>query len=231
MNETIATTNRTVRETITGEAVATYLQEHPEFFEQYADLLAEIYIPHPHGGRAIPISERQILALRERGKQLETKLREVIRYGEENDAIGEKVHRLAIALLAARDRPTLLAAVAFNLREDFAVPHVALRICGPESSAEPSEGACPSDALREYAEKLTAPYCGAHAPAGIVAELFGEAAPHLKSYSMIPLRTGQTLGVLALASEDAQRFYPEMGTVYLRRIGEIVATALSREVA
>ena len=231
MNETIATTNRTVRETITGEAVATYLQEHPEFFEQYADLLAEIYIPHPHGGRAIPISERQILTLRERGKQLETKLREVIRYGEENDAIGEKVHRLAIALLAARDRPTLLAAVAFNLREDFAVPHVALRICAPESSAEPSDGVCPSDALREYADKLIAPYCGGYAPAHIVTELFGEAAPHLKSYSMIPLRTAQTLGVLALASEDAQRFYPEMGTVYLRRIGEIVATALSREFA
>src|SRR5215213_2547204 len=114
---------------VTSEAVATFLQEHPEFFEQYADVLADIYIPHPHGGRAIPISERQILTLRERCKHLETKLREVIRFGEENDAIGEKVHRLALALLAARDGPTLVNVIDFNLREDFAVPHVALRVC------------------------------------------------------------------------------------------------------
>ena len=54
---------------ITSDGVASFLQEHPEFFEQYADVLADIYIPHPHGGRAIPISERQILTLRERSKQ------------------------------------------------------------------------------------------------------------------------------------------------------------------
>src|SRR6185295_6799616 len=113
---------------MTPDAVASYLKEHPEFFEQYADLLADIYIPHPHGGRAIPISERQILTLRERSKQLETKLRDVIRYGEENDAIGEKVQRLSVALLAARDLSSLAGAVDFNLREDFAVPHVALRL-------------------------------------------------------------------------------------------------------
>src|ERR1041385_1364926 len=109
----------TVHETTTTDAVASYLQKHPEFFEQYADMLADIHIPHPYGGRAIPISERQILTLRERGKQLETKLREVIRYGEENDAIGEKVQRLSIALLAARDLTSLVNAVDFNLREDF----------------------------------------------------------------------------------------------------------------
>src|SRR5688572_22654237 len=100
---------------MTPDAVATYLQDHPDFFERYADTLADIYIPHPHGGRAISISERQILTLRERVKHLESKLREVIQYGEENDAIGEKVHRLAVALISARDLPTLWGAVDFNL--------------------------------------------------------------------------------------------------------------------
>ena len=76
------------------EEVASYLKQHPEFFEDYAEALAEIYIAHPHGGRAISISERQILTLRDRAKQLEGKLREVIQFGEENDAIGEKVHRI-----------------------------------------------------------------------------------------------------------------------------------------
>ena len=38
-------------------------------------------------------------------------------------------------------------------------------------------------------------------------------------------RCGQTaaFGLLALGSEDPQRFFPEMGTLYLRRIGELCA--------
>ena len=39
---------------------------------------------------------------------------------------------------------------------------------------------------------------------------------------------GVPFGILVLASEDPQRFYPEMGTLYLARIGELVAAALSR---
>ena len=34
--------------------------------------------------------------------------------------------------------------------------------------------------------------------------------------------------VLALGSEEPQRFYPEMGTLYLERIGEVAAAALNR---
>jgi uncharacterized protein YigA (DUF484 family) len=210
-------------ETMTPDAVASYLQEHPEFFEQYADLLADIYIPHPHGGRAIPISERQILTLRERGRQLETKLREVIRFGEENDAIGEKVQRLSVALLAARDLATIVNAVDFNLREDFAIPHVALRVWREVPAG--SVLATASAAVRDYVSTLNGPYCGGHVPPEIASELFGEAAPQLKSFSVIALNPGEPFGVLALASEDAQRFYPEMGTVYLKRIGELTAAA------
>jgi uncharacterized protein YigA (DUF484 family) len=222
----MTTTRDNVRDNITGEAVATYLKEHPEFFEVYADLIADIHIPHPHGGRAIPISERQILTLRERARQLEQKLREVIRYGEENDAIGEKVHRLTVALLNAHEASTLVAAITFNLREDFAIPHVALRVWGGSKAAKIAE---PTHAVRDYAAGLAGPYCGSHPPADVVSDLFGETAPQLKSFSIVPLRSGELNGVLALASEDAQRFYPEMGTVFLRRIGELVATALSRE--
>ena len=212
--------------TMTPDAVASYLKEHPEFFEDYADLLADIYIPHPHGGRAIPISERQILTLRERSRQLETKLREVIRFGEENDAIGEKVQRLSVALLAARDLATIVSAVDFNLREDFAVPHVSLRVWGetpPDSQLKAASGA-----LRDYAAALAVPYCGGHVPPEIVAELFGEAASQLKSFSVIALPSEHAFGVLGLASEDPQRFYPEMGTVYLNRIGGLAAAALQR---
>ena len=74
-----------------ANAVADYLQEHPEFFAKYADVLAEIYVPHPHDGHAIPIAERQIVTLREKNGQLESKLQELIKFGAENDSISEKL--------------------------------------------------------------------------------------------------------------------------------------------
>jgi uncharacterized protein YigA (DUF484 family) len=208
------------------EDVAGYLQQHPEFFEQYADALAEISIPHPHGGRTISISERQILTLREKGKQLEGKLREIIQFGEQNDAIGEKMHRLALALLGARDIGAVVNSVYHNLREDFAVPHVVLRVWRSDGGADLPEFSPVSGAVRDFAASLTHPYCCAHAMVDTAA-LFGEAAPHLRSFSYVPLRDGDAFGLVALASEDPQRFYPEMGTLYLKRLGELIAAALA----
>lgn len=203
--------------------VAAYLKEHPEFFENYAEIVADVFIPHPHGGRAISIGERQILTLRERSKQLENKLTEMIQFGEENDVIGEKVHRLTLALIGVRDVPALLHAVDFNLREDFAVPHVALRLWHEgAAAAEPI-----SETTRSFAAGLLHPHCGP-LPMADTAAFFGEAAPLLKSYAYVPLRGRDTFGLLALASEDVQRFYPEMGTLYLTRIGEVIAACLLR---
>lgn len=208
------------------EEVAEYLKQHSEFFEQYADLLAEIFIPHPHGGRAIAISERQIVTLREKNKQLESKLGELIRFGEENDAIGEKVHRMCLALIRAQDLDSLLDAVYYNLREDFAVPHAAIRIWGANQPSLPECGQV-SGELKLFAESLANPSCGARAMFES-ADWFGEDGPRLRSFAFVPLRGSQTLGLLALASEDPQRFYPEMGTLYLKRLGDLITAALAR---
>jgi hypothetical protein len=71
-----------------ADEIARYLQDHPKFFEEYADLLAQLYIPHPHGGRTISITERQILTLREGQSCWKASWRDdPLR--RENDAIGE----------------------------------------------------------------------------------------------------------------------------------------------
>jgi uncharacterized protein YigA (DUF484 family) len=210
-----------------SEEVAAWLKEHPEFFEQYTDLLSELQIPHPHGGRAIPLAERQTLALREKNKQLEGKLREVIQFGEENDAISEKVHRLSAALLAAADLRGVLNALYLGLREDFAVPHVALRVWRASRHVDLPEFAPVSEATREFSGGLAHPHCSGHAAVDTAA-LFGEAGAHLRSFSYMPLRDAETFGLLVLASEDPQRFYPEMGTLYLKRLGDLVGAAVAR---
>lgn len=210
-----------------ASAVADYLKKNPAFFEDYADVVAQIFVPHPHGGHAIPIAERQMLALRDRAYELEQKLHELIRHGTENDAIGEKLHRSTLALFAAPDLETTLAVLSHTLKEDFGVPQVAMRLWSDvPPDVQLAEFASTSEGVREYADRLRAPYCGPEA-ALESHEWFGvEAAP--KSFAYLPLRTQTTFGMLALASDDAYRFHAGMGTVYLLRLAELASVAIAR---
>ncbi|MBU1214313.1 MAG: DUF484 family protein [Gammaproteobacteria bacterium] len=199
-----------------SEDVARYLQDHPEFFEQNAEMLAEINLPHPHGGRTISLSERQMLTLREKVKSLEKKLRELLEYAKENDALQLKVHRFNCALFGPHDRDTLQNLVIQSLNEIFAVPHVALHLW----KSEP-----PSSEVLAFADEQALPVCTHHAVAD-TQSWFGESGGHLRSFAYLPLRVnGQTIGLLVLGSEDKERFYPEMGTVFLQRIAETLGSA------
>lgn len=212
---------------IQPDDVARYLQDNPKFFEDYAELLAHLYIPHPHGGRTISITERQILTLREKCRALEGKLGELIHFGEDNDAISAKVHRLSVALLSAPDFEQTAQALDFHLREDFAVPHVAVRLWDVPAQ-DRIEFREVSEQTRISAAGLVYPFCG---PAGSheSVQWFGEDAQHVRSLAIVALRReGATIGMLALGSEDPERFYPDMGTIYLVRIGELAAAAFVR---
>ena len=205
---------------------ARFLRANPQFFDQNPELLETIHVPHPYGGRAIPLAERQTVALREKAKQLEGKLAELIKFGEENDAISEKVHRLAVALVGARDFPALARSLYFHLREDFAVPHVVLRVWGKAVPADFEEALEVDAKQREHASLMAAPQCGP-AQGNLFTAWFRDAADHIRSIALVPLGQTTVFGLLALGSEDPQRFYPEMGTLYLRRIGELTAAGVT----
>lgn len=206
--------------TINAAQMVEFLGQHPDFFNQYPDLLTTLSITHPHGTHAISITERQVLSMRDKVQLLEGKLTELIRFGEENDSISEKMHRLTLDIISARELSGLFAALDRHLREGFAVPHHAVRIWNtPEQTV--------SEKLRSEVDAQLHPSCGAlrHEEAS---EWFGEAAAHLKSFAAIPLRGEHTVGLLVLASEDPRRFYPEMGTLHLTRLGQLVGAALTR---
>jgi uncharacterized protein YigA (DUF484 family) len=210
-----------------SQDVAKYLLEHPEFFEQYADLLASIEVPHPYGGHAIPLSERQVLSLRDKSRMLEGKLRELVQFGESNDVISDRVHRISLALMAAPDAPGLVACARRDLREDFGVPAVALRLWGVAALAGTAEADEVSDEARIFAESLSSPYFSERPMFESAAWLEGGDA-ELRAFVYVPLRAERPLGVLTMASPDPARFAPDMGSLYLTRLGELVSMALKR---
>ncbi|MEW6163908.1 MAG: DUF484 family protein [Pseudomonadota bacterium] len=213
---------------LTAKDVAQFLKDHPDFFNQYADALAQITIPDPHGGRAVSITERQMGSLRDQVKRLENKLAELIRFGEENDVLSGKAHRLDVALAGATDAEAVLRALYAHLGGDFAVPHVAVRLWGVAGDPAAPEFTPMSVAAHEFAATLKRPYCGSGSGPDVLG-WFGERGAQVRSLALVALRRGpETFGLLALGSEEPQRFYPEMGTLYLERIGEVAAVALAR---
>jgi uncharacterized protein YigA (DUF484 family) len=111
----------------------------------------------------------------------------------------------------------------------FQIPHVIVRIWHADA---PSESPAPEFTpvtveLTQFVEAMTAPYVGGH-PVYETNLWFGEHAPHLRSYAMVPLKTDRIFGVLLLASENSERFYTGMGTMFLSRIGDVFAYALAK---
>jgi len=60
---------------------------------------------------------------------------------------------------------------------------------------------------------------------------FGQEQPAIQSFAYVKLAAENFNGLMVLASEDEERFYPEMGTLYLQRLGDIASAAIARYVA
>ena len=216
---------------MTDDDVAQYLTAHPDFFQHYPEVLARLSVPHLQEGAAVSLVERQSTILREKVRALELRLAEMLRHGEENDAIADRIVRWARALLAQTDPAGLPQAAIDELMRQFDVPYGALRLWGvaPAYAALPCAQPVSGDIVR-LASSMQAPFCGANV--GFEAADWMAPDPEaVRSLAMMPLRVGDdaaAFGLLALGSPDAERFHITMGTAFLARIGELASAALSR---
>jgi len=105
-----------------ADAVARFLMEHPSFLEDHPELLSSMQLSHQSGARTVSLMERQVDVLRQRYKALELRLADLLRHGEENDAITSRLHQWTRPLLLVRDPAELPDRITQGLHERFAVP-------------------------------------------------------------------------------------------------------------
>jgi uncharacterized protein len=209
------------------DEIKNYLKIHPEFFEKNAGLLAEIQLPSPHGSGAISLAERQQLAQRDKIDALKERFAELVLNAQENDAIANKIHALNIELHKAKSFDEIEQLISSLLPEHFNLSDTCLRIWAnpidPEDTANLVFSEVPEE-TKIWIASLAHPYCGL-STALVAEDWFIEPA---SSIALIPLKLKESIGFLALASDDANRFYADMGTDFLTKIGEILSAALSR---
>jgi uncharacterized protein YigA (DUF484 family) len=224
--------NNATTHPITENDIANYLANTPDFFERHAELLATVQLSSPHSARAVSLQERQAGMLREKIKALEHRVMDMIRNANDNVMLSDKLISWAGSLFRVSDAMTLPAKMVEQIGQRFSVPQVAIKVwdVAPQF-AQASFALGVSDDAKLFTSSLTEPFCGVNT--GFEAARWLDEPMAASSLALLPLRSGAeagstAIGLLVLASPDAQRFNSNMGTEFLARIAELASAALSR---
>lgn len=223
---------------LSEEAVAYYLETHPEFFERHSALLTSMSLSHLNSGSAVSLIEKQVELLRERNHKIERKLADYVETARGNDVLAEKIHRLGLGLLRADSLESCLKEVETSLREDFASDQSILILIQddkPELKALANAGrflkvaSSDSTDVRGFDSLFEngRPRCG-QVRDSLRDFMFGQGTDEIGSAALIPLFHEHPLGVLAVGSTDARHFHPGMSTDFLTRLGALLSMALQR---
>lgn len=207
--------------------VADFLSSNPQFFLDHPEVFASLRVPNPHGGQAISLSERQIVTLRERTRELEWQLSALSHNARTNEAIADSLSLWTQRLLGEAHAELIPGAIAMGLAETFELDGVALRVWGLPGLPQTGYGEPVSEDIHTFADSLKVPFCGRDTEFDAATWLPEKPA----SLALIALRLspdGASVGLLVLGSKDPERFDPSKGVAFLTTIGELAQAALMR---
>ena len=209
--------------------IAAWLRRHPAFLQQFPDLALTLVVPREQGSAA-SLAGYQLEILRDKNRELSRRLQELFANAHENERLAVRTHQLTLALMKQNHAAGTARAMAANLEEDFSGDLVRMVFFAPV------EGLANSDWLQTLAEddprlvpfrdclKDGEPICGRLQPEKN-ALLYGMRAEDVASSALLPI-PGR--GLIAVGSRDANRFFPGMGTLFLRMMGDAFDTAMRR---
>jgi uncharacterized protein YigA (DUF484 family) len=216
-------------DTISANEVAAFLRRNPRFLDDYPDLALGLKVPREEG-RATSLASYQLDVLRDKNRELNKRLQELFHVAQENERLTVRTHQLVLALMRARDAAETLKSMVASLTEDFQGELVRVLLHAPVARLD---GADWLQVLPRNAALLAAfeeffanaePLCG-RLQQNKLDVLFGARVHEVQSCALLPL--GER-GLVAIGAHDPNRFYPGMGTLFLRLMGDTLIAALAR---
>jgi uncharacterized protein len=216
-------------EKLGAHEVAAWLRRHPAFLQQFPDLALTLVVPRENGPAA-SLASYQLEVLRDKNRELSRRLQELFGNAQENERLAVRTHQLTLALMKQASAADTLRAMAASLAEDFQgdlVRIVAFEAVDGIDDADwlqvIAEGDARLSGFRDLAESGE-PVCGRLHP-DKNALLYGVRAEEVQSSALLVL---PGTGLVAVGSRDPNRFFPGMGTLFLRMMGEALTAALQR---
>lgn len=217
------------QEKLGAHEVATWLRRHPRFLQQFPDLAASLVVPREEGSAA-SLASYQLEVLRDKNRELARRLQELSANALDNERLSVRTQQLTLALMRQETAADTVRAFAASLAEDFSGDLVRVVLFEPVDGLDPAEWLqviAQDDArLQPFQDFLASgePLCGRLQPQKH-AMLYGDAADQVQSSALLAM---PGVGLVAVGSHDGNRFFPGMGTLFLRMMGESLATALAR---
>ena len=203
------------------------LLAEPDLLDRHPEVLAQLQLSHPSGAGTVSLLERQNHTLRKQLDANKKQLSDLISVARENDALNARLHQLTLTLIEAASFETLLHTLVDDLREQFNADAVEIKLFAAEALEQAVNQGKSGPLLFEDFMQAGKPRCGALKQEQMV-YLFGDQGLSEGSVAIVPLRHKQIEGILAVGSQDKQRFHPGKDTAFLQRLGELISTALSR---
>jgi uncharacterized protein YigA (DUF484 family) len=223
------TTGFDTAEKLGAHEVAAWLRRHPAFLQQFPDLALTLVVPR-ESGPAASLASYQLDVLRDKNRELSRRLQELFGNAQENERLAVRTHQLTLALMKQTSAADTLRAMAASLAEDFQgdlVRIVAFEAVDGIDDADWLQVIAEDDArlsgFRDLADSGE-PVCGRLHP-DKNALLYGVRAEEVQSSALLVL---PGTGLVAVGSRDPNRFFPGMGTLFLRMMGEALTAALQR---
>lgn len=216
-------------EKLGAHEVAAWLRRHPQFLKQFPDLAISLVVPR-EDGPAASLASYQLEVLRDKNRELARRLQELFANAQENERLAVRTHQLTLALLRRDSAADTLRAMAATLAEDFQGDLVRIVLFAPVDGLEDADWLQVMPAadarLAPFRDALAEgePICGRLHP-DKSALLYGGRVEDVQSSALLPL---PGVGLLAVGSHDPNRFFPGMGTLFLRMMGEALVAALQR---
>ena len=208
--------------------VAAWLRRQPKFLQQFPDLAATLVVPRDDGPAA-SLASYQLDVLRDKNRELNRRLLELHGNAQVNERLAVRTHQLTLALMKQTNAADTVRALVASLSEDFSGDLVRVVLFAPVDALDADwlQVIARDDArLAAFRDCIadSEPLCGRLQP-DKHALLYGVRGDEVQSTALIP---APGVGLVAVGSRDANRFFPGMGTLFLRMMAESLATALHR---
>ncbi len=214
--------------------VAGYLRRQPDFLLRHPELLDELQLVEPKAkgsdsGQVVQLADRRIEAMQQGNATLRRRLEELTANAEANEALFQSVRHIALALIEATDLDEFNRQMHDRCREELRVDTCSLLLFEASEGEETVLRVAPEQQARATLPQLfeeQRALCGNLSEPAL--EFLFPANRQISSVAISPLRGNddKLLGVLALGSEDPERFQSSMDTLFLSYLGEIIGRLL-----
>ncbi len=208
------------KDQLNARDVAAFLKEHPEFFRNFPEIVAQLDVPHETGA-TVSLVEYQSKILRNKNKELHERLQQLVENARRNDRLFEQTRRLTLDLLDAQSIEEVEQSLQQCMMAVYEVDYACITLFVPSMTLQSiTEVEMQHQLVRHFGQKHA--FCGQLSDDQM--ELFFQEKTAVGSMAACLLRND--LGILALGHKQEDYFKSNMDTLFLNYVSEIVSRRL-----